>query len=147
MRSFDLKHLEAIFTQNGKPLPIKKANSQTVSIFEERLTFHPDMNNTHWTCLRRLHVADISISWCFWGCVASRLIGENYRRIVTPVITDLDVGTEAVFAARDGCAFKLPRICQRELIHDVVEVHKRNRKDVQCTYQVSWTVSWHSLLT
>lgn len=24
MRSFDLKHLEAIFTQNGKPLPIKK---------------------------------------------------------------------------------------------------------------------------
>jgi hypothetical protein len=62
MRSFDLKHLEAIFTQNGKPLPIKKANSQTVSIFEERLTFHPDMNNTHWTCLRRLHVADISIS-------------------------------------------------------------------------------------
>ena len=79
----------------------------------------------------------VDVSGGFCGCDASRLIGENYRRIVTPVITDLDVGTEAVFAARDGCAFKLPRICQRELIHDVVEVQKRNRKDVQCTYQVS----------
>ena len=51
----------------------------------------------HWySCVKRLTLIDWSdlLLRCFWwDSIQLRLIGENYRRIVTPVITDLDVGT------------------------------------------------------